>query len=157
MSTPKNKPSSRVSSILVSPEALLEQSPVFAVSEEAAPAAPVARTKPAATESKSVKPEPRSAKVQEEDEKPKEKGRGRKKKADKGNEDKPEKIILQVLIDREFEKRIDAYVNNPHAFYKNRSDLVRQAIRESLDTLEPILEQASKFYEKVMNKDKKGG
>ena len=155
MSTPKNKPSSRVASILVSPEALLEQSPVFAVSEEAAPPAPVARTKSiAAPENKAAKPVAPPEKDVEEDPKPKGTGRGRKKK-DKSEEEKPEKIILQVLIDREFEKRLDAYVNSPHALYKNRSDLVRQAIRDCLDTLEPILEQASKFYEKVLNK--KGG
>ena len=155
MSTPKNKPSSRVASILVSPEALLEQSPVFAVSEEAAAAPQVARAKtPAVPEGKPAKIEAPPAKVIEEEQKPKGKGRGRKKK-DKSEEEKPEKIILQVLIDREFEKRLDAYVNSPHALYKNRSDLVRQAIRDSLDTLEPILEQASKFYEKVLNK--KGG
>jgi|OpeIllAssembly_1097287.scaffolds.fasta_scaffold186184_1 hypothetical protein len=156
MSTSKQKPSSRVASILVSPEALLEQSPVFAVSDEPAAEMPAVRAKPAAPGQKTSKPQ--AAPEQAADEaKPKGQGRGRKKKDVKPEVEKAEKIIMQVLIDREFEKRLDAYVSNPHALYKNRSDLVRQAVRETLDTLEPILAQASKFYEKVLHKDKKGG
>ena len=163
MSTKKDKPESRVSSLLPSKEALAQElkeqqasSPVFLPKSKQTPVESREPVAPAQVEPPDALPQAESPAPKEERKtrtsKPGVKlGRPRK---DESRKKAEGEVVCSIRMDAALLERVNAYVDNKYALYQTKADLLRYALPKALEELEPLLKKAEKLYETHLGKGK---